>query len=61
MNCFNLDPDPVEREIRFDPARLGLSAQKSYRFSGGAFRQVGSAYLGKVFIAGHGHTLIEIS
>jgi hypothetical protein len=61
MNCFNLHPDPVEKEIRFDPASLGLSAQKPYRFSAGAFTQDGSAYGGKVAIPAHGHTLIEIT
>ena len=62
MNCFNLDDSDVEREIRFDPARMGLASDKSYQFSGAsAFERSGDLYVGKVRIAGRGHTLVEIS
>ena len=41
VNCFNLDERPVEREIRFEPARLGLSPDKTYQFSGATFQRSG--------------------
>jgi hypothetical protein len=61
MNCFNLDEHPVEREIRFEPARLGLSSAKTYQFSGGSFNRSGDAYVGKVSIPALGHTLVEVT
>ena len=39
MNCFNLSNVPIEKEIRFDPAQLGLSSAKTYQFSGGGFHR----------------------
>ena len=61
MNCFNLDDRPVEREIRFDPKRLGLSPDKSYEFSGATFsKETGDAYVGAVRIPAHGHILVEV-
>ena len=62
MNCFNLDAQDVEREIRFEPARVGLSSGNTYKFSGSTgFSRSGDVYIGKVKIPGHGHTLIEIT
>jgi hypothetical protein len=61
MNCFNLEKDPVEREIHFEPELLGLSPGKTYRFSDGGFQQAGSKYAGKVKIPPYGHKLIEIA
>jgi hypothetical protein len=60
MNCFNLTNVPVERQIRFDPKGLGLSPDKSYEFSGGAFSKTGDAYAGLVRIPAYGHTLVEV-
>jgi hypothetical protein len=60
MNCFNLDDHLVEREIRFDPKRFGLSPDKSYEFSGAAFSKTGGAYVGVVRIPARGHILVEI-
>jgi hypothetical protein len=60
MNCFNLDDYPVEREIRFDPKRLGLSSDKSYEFSGATFSKTGDAYVGVVRVPARGHVLVEI-
>lgn len=61
INCFNLEDRPVARQIRFEPAELGLSTARTYRFSGPAFERAGKAYVGTVDIAARGHTLIEVS
>jgi hypothetical protein len=34
VNCFHLCKVAVEREVRFEPAQLGLSPAKTLRFSG---------------------------
>jgi len=60
MNCFNLADAPVEREIHFDPQRLGLSPDKSYEFSGSSFSKAGDAYVGVVRIPARGHILVEV-
>jgi hypothetical protein len=61
MNCFNLDNHPVEKEIRFEPAKLGLTPGKTYQFAGAAFGRSGDAYVGKVSIPALGHTLVEVT
>ena len=61
MNCFNLDDHPTEKEIRFEPAKLGLSAGKTYQFAGAAFSKSGDAYVGKVSIPALGHKLVEVT
>ncbi len=61
INCFNLDEQPAEREIRFEPARLGLSAGANLKFTGADFTRSGDAYVGRVSIPGRGHTLIEVT
>ncbi len=61
LNCFNLDERPIEREIYFTPARVGLRRDRKYQFSGAVFRQSGDGYVGKVSIPGRGHTLIEVA
>lgn len=61
MNCFNLDNQPVEREIQFEPAKLGLLPDKTYQFAGAAFSRSGDAYTGKVRIPALGHTLVEVT
>jgi len=60
MNCFNLDDHPVEREIRFDPKRFGLSQDRSYEFSGAVFSKTGEAYSGVARVPAHGHLLVEV-
>lgn len=60
VNCFNLDERPLEREIRFEPARLGLSPDKTYRFSGATLKRSGTDYVGLVSIPALGHRLIEV-
>jgi hypothetical protein len=61
MNCFNLGEQPVEKEIRFAPARLGLSSGKMYRFSDASFQRSGDVYVGKVHIPAQGHVLVEVT
>ncbi len=61
MNCFNLDGHPAKREIRFEPAKLGLSPNKSYQFSGASLSRSGDAYVGTVSIPALGHTLVEVT
>jgi hypothetical protein len=61
INCFNLDGNPVDREIGFAPATYGIAVDKTYRFTGGSFTQSGNAYTGKVSIPGFGHALIEVT
>ncbi len=61
MNCFNLEAHRVEREIRFEPAQLGLSPNKTYQFSGATFSRSGDAYVGTVGIPALGHTLVEVT
>jgi predicted metal-dependent enzyme (double-stranded beta helix superfamily) len=61
MNCFNLDDHRVEKEIRFEPARLALSPGKTYQFSGATFSRSGDVYVGKVSIPAVGHTLVEVT
>lgn len=60
MNCFNLNKDPIDREIRFDPETYGLANDKKYTFTGGSFTQNGVSYIGTVTVPGYGHSLIEI-
>ncbi len=52
---------PVEKEIRFEPAKLGLTPGKTYQFAGAAFSRSGDAYVGKVSIPALGHTLVEVT
>lgn len=61
VNCFNLDEQAIEREIRFQPAQLGLSPDKTYRFSGATLKRSGNDYVGVVSIPALGHTLIEVT
>ena len=61
INCFNLDEQPAEREIRFEPARLGLSTGATLKFSGADFTRSGDAYVGRVSIPARGHTLVEVT
>jgi hypothetical protein len=61
MNCFNLDNHPIEKEIRFEPTKLGLTPGKTYQFAGAAFSRSGDAYVGKVSIPALGHTLVEVT
>jgi hypothetical protein len=61
VNCFCVEDEPVEREIRLQPARFGLSTHKSYRFSGASFGADGDGYVGRVRIPARGHTLIEVT
>lgn len=60
INCFNLEDRPVTRKIRFDPAEFGLSPSQTWRFSDAALEKLGSAYVGEVNLAAHGHTLVEL-
>lgn len=61
INCFNLTKVAAEREVRFEPAQLGLSPAKTLRFSGATFERSGDIYVGKVSIPAEGHTLIEVN
>lgn len=61
MNCFNLEEHRVEREIRFEPAQLGLSPNRPYQFSGATLSRSGDAYVGTVSIPALGHTLVEVT
>jgi hypothetical protein len=61
INCFNLDNNPVDREIKFAPATFGLATSKTYLFTGGRFTQTGDAYTGKVTVPAQGHALIEVT
>ncbi|MEO6964524.1 MAG: hypothetical protein ABI076_01335, partial [Acidobacteriaceae bacterium] len=61
MNCFNLEDHPIEREIRFEPARLGLLHNKIYQFSDATLRRSGEAYVGTVSIPAFGHKLVEVT
>ena len=61
INCFNLENDPVEREIKFAPATYGMATSRAHSFTGGTFIQTGDAYTGNVAIPGLGHTLIEVT
>jgi hypothetical protein len=62
INCFNLDDKDIDREIHFDPARVGLAASKEFKFStDGPFRRSAGLYMGTVHIPARGHLLIEVS
>jgi hypothetical protein len=61
INCFNLDEQPVEREIRFEPTRVGLAPGKGYQFAGAGFSRTGDIYVGKLSIPALGHTLVEVT
>ncbi len=61
INCFNLDDKPMEREVRFEPARLGLSTGATFKFAGADFTRSGDAYIGRVRIPAEAHTLIEVT
>jgi hypothetical protein len=58
---LNLSNVPIEKEIRFDPAQLGLSSGKTYQFSGASFHRSGDIYVGKVSIPAEAHMLIEVT
>jgi hypothetical protein len=60
INCFNLNDRPVERDIVFEPAQLGLSTEKTYRFSGASLKEAGGPYICSVSVPAQGHTLIEV-
>ena len=59
VNCFNLDDDPVTREIVFRPADLELDPAADFAFVGAEFARDGDGYRGRVTIPGRGHLLIE--
>jgi hypothetical protein len=61
INCFNFEQRTVEREVRIDPSKVGLSADGQYKFSGGSFQASSGAYVGKVSVPALGHILIEIT
>ena len=62
MNCFNLEDNETEREIHFEPAELGLLADKEYHFAGASgFSRSGNGYSGHVRIPGRGHVLVEVT
>jgi len=61
INCFNIDTTPIDKKIEFDPARFGLPASKSYKFTGGEFKLNGGIYTATIHINAMGHQLIEIS
>ena len=48
VNCFNLDDDPVTREIVFRPADLELDPAAAFAFAGAEFTRDGDAYRGSV-------------
>jgi hypothetical protein len=61
INCFNVDPSPVTRQIAFDPVRFGLPGNGNYRFTGAEFALAGETYSGSVSIPALGHRLIEVT
>jgi hypothetical protein len=61
INTFNLEKNPVEREITFAPATYGLPGGKTYKWKDGTLTQNGDIYTAKVSIPGFGHTLFEIT
>ena len=60
VNCFNLDREPRSREVRFDPASVGLDPNREYRAIGQLLSRSGRAYLFTVDLPPLGHRLIEI-
>jgi len=60
VNCFNLEECAVERDVRFEPPSLGLTANKTFEFVGADISPTRRAYVGTVGIPAQGHTLIEI-
>ena len=61
LNCFNLDNNDTEREIRIEPERMGLSPGQTFHFSGADFRRSGDSYIVKVRIPARSHKLVEVT
>jgi hypothetical protein len=61
LNCFNLQEQAIEREVRFEPERVGLDPSKTYKFTGARFQQIGAVYTGTIRVPARGHALIEIA
>ena len=60
MNCFAIgNADTLK--FQFDPTKVGLKADKQYKFTGDDFVKNGESYFGQVPVAADGHTLVEVT
>jgi hypothetical protein len=60
INCFNLDDQPVEREVEFVPEKYGLDPKRSYKVEGVSSRAQGPARVLVFKVPAAGHQLAEI-
>jgi len=60
MNIFNVGAE-LPPKIVFEPAKFGLKADKSYKFSVGNFTKEGGAYVSTTLPPDMGHTLVEVT
>jgi len=61
VNCFNLEPNQVSREVVFIPGRFAMEANLTYRIEGARFRQISGGYAATVEIPAYGHRLLTIA
>ncbi len=61
VNCFNLDTNPVEREINFEAESFGLKPRRRYNCSGANFNTRRDCYTAEVTVPGRGHVLLEVT
>jgi hypothetical protein len=59
INCFNLDDQPVKKEVRFRPSDIGLPAGR-VQVEGAPFRQSGDEVVLDVAIPARGHLLLKV-
>jgi hypothetical protein len=60
MNIFNVGAD-LPPKIVFEPAKVGLKPDKTYKFSAGNFTQQGATYVSTLIPPTMGHQLVEVT
>jgi hypothetical protein len=59
MNCFNLDDMPVNKEVRFRLADVGLPSGEE-KIDGAAFTKNGEEIILKISLPARGHQLVKV-
>ena len=61
INCFNLDVQPMRREVEFIPGRYGLDPNRRYAITGTFSRSTSMGYALTFTVVPFGHQLVEIN
>jgi hypothetical protein len=59
INCFNLEDQPVRKEVRFRMKEIGLSA-RAVQIKGAPFQQTGDEIVLDLAIPARGHLLLKV-